>query len=648
MRLIELRIENFRSFKDETIHFDDYSCLVGANGAGKSGILTALNVFFRNNASTATDVHILSEEDFHHKDTNQPIKITVTFAGLSEAAKEEFKHYYRQGKLTVFAKAEWDSQARRAEVKQCGARLVMQEFAPFFAAVEAKAKVTDLKQTFDAIRAAFSDLPEASTKQAMTDALREYEESHPEKCKLTDDTDQFYGWSKGANRLRPFLQWVFIPAVKDASTEQEEGNKTALGQLLERTIRTKVNFDDNIQALRTSLEKSYREMLAKERTVLKGLEGSIATRLRDWTTPSANVSLDWHYDPNKSLVVNEPIARVAIGEDNFLGEVARLGHGMQRAFIVTMLQELAEGNQEHGPTLLLGFEEPELYQHPPQAQHMASLLEDLAGDKKRNTQVIVSTHSPFFVSTKGFENVRYIRKRRADNCSVISSTTYAEVEALLAEATGDPPSAPTALMAQIEQVMHPSQKELYFTRVAVLVEGPEDVAYISTYLHLTQQWGAFRKHGCHFIGGDGKTSMSRPLAIARKLSIPAFVVFDSDAHETKDATKHQKDNLCILRLCGLQDDDASVLPTEDQWHKNVVMWRSTISKVVPEEYGIEDWTKAVEVVRQRDGFPAKEVKQKNCLLIAAVMEHLWTQGKRSAILDRLCTQILTFAKESTT
>jgi len=53
MKLSKLRIENFRSFKDETIYFDDYTCLVGANGAGKSAVLTALNVFCRNNASSA-------------------------------------------------------------------------------------------------------------------------------------------------------------------------------------------------------------------------------------------------------------------------------------------------------------------------------------------------------------------------------------------------------------------------------------------------------------------------------------------------------------------------------------------------------------------------------------------------------------------
>jgi len=64
MILTEIKIENFRTFDDETIVFDDYTCFVGPNGSGKSAVLTALNVFFRNNASTATDVQNLSEEDF--------------------------------------------------------------------------------------------------------------------------------------------------------------------------------------------------------------------------------------------------------------------------------------------------------------------------------------------------------------------------------------------------------------------------------------------------------------------------------------------------------------------------------------------------------------------------------------------------------
>jgi len=103
MKLTELRIENFRSFDDETIRFDDYTCFVGPNGSGKSGILMALNAFFRESKSTQTDVLTLSEEDFHLRNVGKPVKITLTFEDLSEEAQQNFQHYYRQGKLILYA-----------------------------------------------------------------------------------------------------------------------------------------------------------------------------------------------------------------------------------------------------------------------------------------------------------------------------------------------------------------------------------------------------------------------------------------------------------------------------------------------------------------------------------------------------------------
>lgn len=78
MKLNRIRIENFRSFEDETINFDDYTCFVGRNGAGKSTILTALNIFFRETVDAATDLLRLCEEDFHAGDTSKPVRVTAT------------------------------------------------------------------------------------------------------------------------------------------------------------------------------------------------------------------------------------------------------------------------------------------------------------------------------------------------------------------------------------------------------------------------------------------------------------------------------------------------------------------------------------------------------------------------------------------
>jgi predicted ATP-dependent endonuclease of OLD family len=644
MKLSKLRIENFRSFKDETIYFDDYICLVGANGTGKSAVLTALNVFFRNNASTATNVLTLSEEDFHHKSTGKPVKITLTFVDLSEEAKKDFKHYFRQGELTIFAKAVWNNENESAEVMQCGARLVMKKFAPFFEAEDNKAKVAELKEIYNKIRIDFPSLPAPGAKQAMIDALRSYEENNPDDCELLDDSAQFYGWTKGTNLLKKYIQWVYIPAVKDASGEQEESSKTALGQLLERTIRTKINFEEPIDDLRKQLEKGYKEIVGKQQDALSNLQNSIQNRLRNWANPSATVSLIWHYDPNKSLVINEPIARAAIGEDDFIGEIARLGHGMQRAFIVSILQELAVGDQGESPKLILGFEEPELYQHPPQAQHMASLLEDLATGPEKNTQIILSTHSPYFISSKGFANIRAFKKEIDNKCSVVYSTTYKQVEERLANAMGESPSSSTSLMARIAQIMQPSQNELYFTRIAILVEGIEDIAFISTHLQLSGKWPQFREFGCHFVVGDGKTSLSRALAICKELHIPAFVVFDSDAHQKKenDIKNNKRDNSCILRLCGLNDFD--LLSSDNLWYSQGVMWKTKIDDVVREDFGVTVWDKAENNARNKMGF-TDNVRRKNRLLIAATLEELSSEGKQSTILETLCDKLLGFAKK---
>ena len=643
MRLKKMRIENFRSFADETIVFDDYTCLVGANGAGKSAVLMALNIFFRNNASTVTDVISLNEEDFHHKNTAQPVKITFTFEELSKQAELDLGHYYRQGKLVIFAKAEWNDESRSATVKQYGSRLVMPQFKEYFEADENKAKVNTLREIYVHIRKKFPELPHELTKPAMKNALREYENTHLELCDMVDADTQFYGWSKGANRLAKYIQWIYVPAVKDAASEQDEGSKTALGDLLKRTIRTKIDFSDELHTLQAEVEVQYENIIRQQKNVLNQLGNSIEARLQQWTTQNTTMELNWTYDKNKSIQVKEPYARVFIGEDDFVGEVPRLGHGIQRAFILSVLQELATNQADAMPTLLLGFEEPELYQHPPQAQHIADLLVKLAESRQSNTQVIVTTHSPYFVSGKGFENVRVVRKTGKPKRSRVSWTRYSNISNVLAKALGEPARSQNSLMASVEQIMQPSQRELFFIPHPIFVEGLEDVAILSTHLQIIEKWAEFRTLGCYFVIAQGKTNLSRLIAIANELKIPSFVVFDADGAEVGDekVIRNERDNSCILKLCGMKDFEA--LPKEILWHDNVAMWPNEILDSVIEDVGREKWDSAKEEARKEEDL-LDGVKQKNSLLIAATLYKLNQESCRSAILDTLSDNILTFAR----
>jgi len=638
MRLKEIRIQNFRSFLDETIPWGNYNCLVGSNGAGKSNVLQALNVFFRNTAVANVNVVTLSEEDFHHRNTSEPVKITLTFGDLSAEAREDFKAYVRSDQLVITATAEWDPAPGEAEVKQYGARLVMEDFAPYFEAVEAPAKVAELKAIYRGLRDQFDELPDVSTKDDMQSALRDFEEAHPDGCTLLKSESQFYGWSKGQNRLRKYVQWIYVPAVKDAATEQEEGRATALGQLLDRTVRSRVSFGDEMAELKHDAAERYQQVLKRQQGALNDLSDSLTQRVREWTHLGTEVRLAWHYNPDKSITVNEPLARIAAGEDKFLGEMARLGHGLQRAIFISLLQELAESDEENAPMLLLGFEEPELYQHPPQARHVAHLLEELSQDK---LQAILTTHSPYFVSARGFENVRMVRKSVTTPRSTVTRATHEQISADLARALGEEPRHPSSTMAAIEQIMQPSQNELFFSSTAILVEGLEDVAFLSTYLTLHGSWSEFRKLGCHFIVAEGKCNLSRPLVIANALGIPAFVFFDSDADRFREKpTNNLRNNGCILKLCGIKGVDP--MPTETQWADNCVMWHSDIQDVVRADFGAEVWDQAERAARDTAGY-VDGIQRKNSLLIAATLEQLAQDGHTSAILDRACRAILAFA-----
>lgn len=193
MKIESIRLENFRSFKNETIGFDDYTCFIGPNGVGKSTIFHALNLFFRQSKDSQTDLLKLSANDFHHFNTTEPIKITVTFSSMSEQAKEDLADYVRQDKLIITAVASYDPVSERAEVKQYGNRLGMEEFRKFFEADKEGAKAAELKEIFSEFKEKYNDITAASSKAAMIAALQEYESNHPEECVLIESEDQFYG-----------------------------------------------------------------------------------------------------------------------------------------------------------------------------------------------------------------------------------------------------------------------------------------------------------------------------------------------------------------------------------------------------------------------------------------------------------------------
>lgn len=635
MKIESLRIENFRAFKDETIDFDDYTSFVGPNGVGKSTVFHALNLFFRQSKDSQTDLLKLSANDFHHSNTSQPIKITVTFSSLSDQAKEDLADYVRQDKLIVTAIANYDSITEKADVKQYGNRLGMEEFRKFFEADKNGAKAPELKEIFKSFRDKYTEINSANSKADMISALHDYESKNPDKCILIPSEDQFYGVSRGVNKLESHLQWIFVPAIKDATEESEESTRSALGQLLARTVRSKVSFDERIRELRNNVRNEYQKLLDAEQETLDDISGSLQNRLANWAHPNITASIQWKQDPDKSIKIEEPLAGLRVGERGFEGELSRFGHGLQRSYMLALLQELSTFESENVPTLIMGIEEPELFQHPPQARYLAETLLELS---QASSQIIICTHSPLFIPGDSFDKIRLACEHGEPSETKIKRLTYDSLAKEL-HAVGEKLVSESGMVAKLYPSLNPVVNEMFFCKKLILVEGHEDIAYISSYLLLTENMNEFRRHGCHIVPVEGKNKLIKPLAMAKLLDIPTMVIYDSDTDKTTEheMPKHKKDNKAILALKECSD--------ESEWPDKIIIrdgltaWQTNLTIEIMNELGVH--LKKYEDAAALHYGNAGGLK-KNPLAIAKTLELAWEDGIKSEILIELTDRIIEF------
>ena len=632
MKLKSMSIRNFRAFDSVQIEFDRYTCFVGPNGAGKSTVLAALNTFFSEGTSGGS-LDSLTEEDFHRRNVGDPVEITLFFTDLSDPAQQEFSDYYRDGVLVVSAKAEFDPVARAAPIKQYGKRLGMAAFAAFFEAQSDRKKVAEQVVLYEAIRQQIAGIPAAKTAAAMAEQLRKFEAEHPEQCVLLDSADEFYGFAGGA-KLDRYVQWVYVPAVKDAASEQNETKNTALGKILARTARRAATFEQGVAELRERASADYRRLVAENQGSLERLSASLTARMAEWAHPEARIRIEWHQDESKAIRVEPPIGRVLGGEGAFESDVSRFGHGFQRSYLIALLQELADRDDAQAPLLILGCEEPELYQHPPQARHLLSVFERLSA---ANAQVLVSTHSPYFVSGEYFESVRMVRRPREIHPATVVSTKFEAIAAEIARVTGEPLRRSEGLTSQVHQCLRPTVNEMFFATHLVLVEGYEDIAYLTSYMTCLAITDTFRRIGGHIVPANGKSQLLVMSTVARQLGIATFVIADLDGHETNPRHRpmHERDNRALLSLFGRAE--AGPFSADTLSGRGYTLWSSCLEKAVAAEFGDECWSAAQEAADRALGHCGD--MKKHSLHIGVKLAHAWDQRGRSQSLESVCRAI---------
>lgn len=550
MIIKSMRVKNFRSIQDETLHFDNLTALVGANGSGKSSFLHAMELFHAKQPK-------IIPEDFYNKNINNEIVISITFTTLSNEAKELFSKYVQNDELTI----EHIFKFMNGKLSNTWHGSTLQN--PDFLSIRYSANATSAKAEYAKLvqKQEYGDFPTWKSFDETKYFLSKWEIAHSDKCKWIRDDGQFFGYDGvGSGYLGKYIKFLYIPAVRDAVLDASEGKNSTLTSLIDLVIRNDLLQREDVQKFQTEIKEKYEKILGNDNlTEIVDLSRSLTETLNSYV-PDAKIDLSW-LSP-KPFEIEVPSANANLIEDGYSANVERTGHGLQRVFIMTMLQHLAiqSMNRSTGPTassestmFVLIIEEPELYQHPSRQRHLSEIFlilsKNLAAHISSNIQIVYSTHSPHFVGLDRINQIRLLRKQISiegePKVTKIFSTNIQNLTEELSKLHGDKFTVDN-IIPRLHMIRTPWINEGFFSKCVVLVEGEGDRAAIlgaSKLLEINLE-----SNGVSIIPCSGKGNLDKPAIIFRQLGIPTYVIWDNDKEDEKNKTSEIKNNRILLKL----------------------------------------------------------------------------------------------------
>ena len=297
----------------------------------------------------------------------------------------------------------------------------------------------------------------------------------------------------------------------------------------------------------------------------------INSALKQW-----NVNIDLSINPISPEDISKSLIKYSF-VDKLLGDAAfdldRYGHGFQRSVIYELIR-IAPTFQDEKESLkkgfdpnftLLLFEEPEAFLHPSQQENMAYNLRRLGHEFEQ--QVIVTSHSPVFVSKSSDDLCQICRIQKQDGVSklyqlkqtekekfIIAGTDFLEVlksyvsnlpvdQSKKTKAHRLIDNAPTEeIQIQHEKFrfqlwLDSDRASMFFADKVILVEGVTEKALFN-YL-LANDWYDLTKERILVVDALGKYNFHRFLKLFETYGIFHGIMFDNDEEKDEHAVINQ-------------------------------------------------------------------------------------------------------------
>jgi AAA15 family ATPase/GTPase len=521
MKISHVKIHNWRSIKDIEIDFQELMVVIGQNNHGKSNILYALLFFFGK-----IDCNDL---DFY-RNTNE-LYVEVTFTNLDDHDKQMFEKYLT-GDEKICVRKQASKSGSSEYHGYC--QIPTDEFLRAESMTKADFEQTPLKDYLEnSVRFSKTTFQETQKKYIE----KNYKSLH---FNYELESNYFLGLKTVAQGI--FGNIFFVPAVRSAAEELGVKGQSIFNQLLTNVINTMSEKDEKYRKIKEDMGKLINslnkpgaegEENLERPEEITNLEKRLEKELSGWDT-----KIDIEVTPPDIDNVLRIGTNVWV-DDGMKTDVNRKGHGLQRGLIFALIKSWAavimeelkkqyEGDTREGdeqieqPTRKTSrstyfiFEEPELYLHPQAQKELYASLKLLA---EQGNQVILTTHSSFFIDLKNYKSICIAYKdnietgTKARQCSDELFTVDSDIKNF-----------------NLSYWINPDRGELFFAKKTILVEGQTDNVVIPK---LAKDLGVFR-HDYTLIDCGGKGNMPIYLTLLSKFRLPYIAVYDKDHQDGKD------------------------------------------------------------------------------------------------------------------
>lgn len=511
MKIVLITIHNFRSIKDAHFNLENYSVLIGANNQGKSNIIRALRVFYECDKAKYNE-----NDDFPKFSTaDRESWIEVEFK-LSKEEYDNLKDEYRLPENTLKV---------RKYLKSANQNLVRTNQSNIF----------------------------GYTNKGLSDTL-------------------FYGARNISNaKLGSAL---YIPDVMKTEEAFKTTGPSPFRNVLSFVMGKVVKKSQAYQTLQESFREfndKFSSESSKDGYSLQELEESINKQLTDW---DVKFNLDIKTINSDDIIKNLVDHSISDSELEQQIQIRNYGQGLQRHLIYTLIKISTQyvdrdepGKKEFNPdfTIIL-FEEPEAFLHPSQQEILNASLDSLSHNAGQ--QVLISTHSPTFVS-KNIESIlSLIRVEKRDGITKLFQISPLAKDNLIKENDGlyefiknksEAPEVPLEDKEALKKLLRESNQNIRYEQEAIrylmwldterccsffsdnvcICEGPTEKRFID-YLIRNHWQEEFKTKKLYILESGGKFQIHRFMNLFANLGITHSVLYDKDLLGTSDAARSHK------------------------------------------------------------------------------------------------------------